>query len=43
MLMEGSYKKQLDDILVSFRRADKIVAEMGLPGFERTQYGEPPR
>ncbi|CAM9393244.1 unnamed protein product [Ascophyllum nodosum] len=38
MLMEGSYKKQLDDILVSFRRADKIVAEMGLPGFERTQY-----
>ncbi|CAN0178599.1 unnamed protein product, partial [Laminaria digitata] len=31
MLMEGSYKKQLDDILVAFRRADRtqVVDEEG--------------
>lgn len=27
MLMEGSYKKQLDDILVAFRRADRTQVE----------------
>ncbi|CAM9648918.1 unnamed protein product [Discosporangium mesarthrocarpum] len=36
MLMDGSYKRQLDDILLSFRRADKLSdAGQGIP---KTQY-----
>lgn len=48
MLMEGSYKKQLDDILVAFRRADRVMVEEGpladgrvrRRGIDKTQYGE---
>eukprot|EP00903_Cladosiphon_okamuranus_P009999 g9484.t1 len=28
MLMEGSYKKQLDDILIAFRRADRVMVQV---------------
>lgn len=49
MLMEGSYKKQLDDILVAFRRADRVAVEedslvdgqVKMRGIDKTQYGEP--
>ena len=48
MLMEGSYKKQLDDILVAFRRADRVAVEedslvdgkIRTRGIDKTQYGE---
>lgn len=48
MLMEGSYKKQLDDILVAFRRADRVMVEkdslvdgkIRMRGIDKTQYGE---
>lgn len=48
MLMEGSYKKQLDDILVAFRRADRVTVEeeslsdgkVRMRGIDKTQYGE---
>lgn len=47
MLMEGSYKKQLDDILVAFRRADRVRVEedslvngeVRMRGIDKTQYG----
>ncbi|CAM9402348.1 unnamed protein product [Chrysoparadoxa australica] len=35
MLMDGGYKKQLDDILTGFRRRDKLVKAEELP---KTQY-----
>eukprot|EP00904_Undaria_pinnatifida_P012862 jgi/Undpi1/8706/HiC_scaffold_25.g11171.m1 len=44
MLMEGSYKKQLDDILVAFRRADRTQVEeegeggVTLRDIAKTQY-----
>eukprot|EP00752_Nemacystus_decipiens_P005690 g5150.t1 len=46
MLMEGSYKKQLDDILVAFRRADRVAVEedslvdgkVRTHGIDKTQY-----
>ncbi|CAN0430346.1 unnamed protein product, partial [Ectocarpus sp. 12 AP-2014] len=46
MLMEGSYRKQLDDILVAFRRADRVMVEEGSVvdggvrkrGIDKTQY-----
>ncbi|CAN0306681.1 unnamed protein product, partial [Pylaiella littoralis] len=46
MLMEGSYKKQLDDILVAFRRADRVQVEeeslvdgqIKMRGIDKTQY-----
>lgn len=49
MLMEGSYKKQLDDILVAFRRADRVQVEeeslvdgkIRMRGIDKTHYGEP--
>ena len=46
MLMEGSYKKQLDDILVAFRRADRTQVEeegeggVTLRDIAKTQYGK---
>lgn len=44
MLMEGSYKKELDDILIAFRRADRVVLRDETAGTSRgikkTQYGE---
>lgn len=49
MLMEGSYKKELDAILTSFRRADRVRIEDTLSdegevgnhrGIKKTQYGE---
>lgn len=52
MLMEGSYKKEIDAILASFRRADRVQAggAEGMDARERdgagarrvnkTQYGE---
>lgn len=44
MLMEGSYKKELDDILVAFRRADRVVlgdeGEGTARSIKKTQYGE---
>lgn len=50
MLMDGSYKKELDGILTAFKRADRVRVEdpesfghedgVRLRGIEKTQYGE---